>query len=139
MFVDTVSIGKIYPYIDTEIINGNPSSHTFRDTSNVYSTLLVHLGRRLQRSLQDGRLSVVCPSSIHIFDQLYLHGLPASVAQLDAGLAGDQEVVGSTPLGPKHSFVEIDHEIFSIVILSLQLIQEAQLSVFGKRNVHSTD
>ena len=32
-----------------------------------------------------------------------------------------------------HSFVEIDHEIFSTVILSLPLIQEGQLSVSGKR------
>ena len=29
--------------------------------------------------------------------------------------------------------VEIDHEIFSTVILFLQLIQEGQLSVSGKR------
>ena len=32
-----------------------------------------------------------------------------------------------------HSFVEIDHEIFSTVILSLPFIQEGQLSGFGKR------
>ena len=35
--------------------------------------------------------------------------------------------------GRQHSFVEIDHEIFSTVILSLQLIQEGQLSVSGGR------
>ena len=35
--------------------------------------------------------------------------------------------------GPKYSFVEIDHEIFSTVILSLPLIQEGQLSVSGER------
>ena len=35
--------------------------------------------------------------------------------------------------GPQHSFVEIDHEIFSTVILSLPLIQEGQLSVSGER------
>ena len=47
---------------------------------------------------------------------------------------GDQEVAGSTPLrGRQHSFVEIDHEIFSTVILSLPLIQEGQLSVSGER------
>ena len=40
---------------------------------------------------------------------------------------GDQEVVGSTPV------VEIDHEIFSTVILSLPLIQEGQLSFSGER------
>ena len=32
--------------------------------------------------------------------------------------------------GRQHSFVEIDREIFSTVILSLLLIQEGQLSVF---------
>ena len=33
----------------------------------------------------------------------------------------------------QHSFVEIDHEIFSTVILSLPLIQEGQLSVSDER------
>ena len=46
---------------------------------------------------------------------------------------GDQEVVGSTPRSQQHSFVEIDHEIFSTVILFLPLIQEGQLSVSGER------
>ena len=36
-------------------------------------------------------------------------------------------------VGRQHSFVEIDHEIFSTVILSLLLIQEGQLSVSGER------
>ena len=46
---------------------------------------------------------------------------------------GDQ-VAGSTPRGGRqHSFVEIDHGIFSRVILSLPLIQEGQLSVSGER------
>ena len=35
--------------------------------------------------------------------------------------------------GLLHSFVEIDYEIFSTVILSLPLIQEGQLSVSGER------
>ena len=44
----------------------------------------------------------------------------------------DQEVADSTPpWGRQHSFVEIDREIFSTVILSLPLIQEGQLSVSG--------
>ena len=37
------------------------------------------------------------------------------------------------PLGWQHSFIEINHEIFSTVILSLPLIQEMQLSVSGER------
>ena len=35
--------------------------------------------------------------------------------------------------GWQHSFAEIDHEIFSTVILFLPLIQEGQLSVSGER------
>ena len=39
----------------------------------------------------------------------------------------------TVPLGWEHSFMGIDHEIFSSVILSLPLIQEGQLSVSGER------
>ena len=59
--------------------------------------------------------------------------MPALVAQLDARPTGDQEVAGSTTVGLATFFVEIDHEIFSMVILSLPLIQEGQLSVSGER------
>ena len=52
------------------------------------------------------------------------------MAQLDA--PSDWRPGGRGP-GRQHSFVEIDHEIFSTVILSLPLIQEGQLSVSGKR------
>ena len=41
--------------------------------------------------------------------------------------------MGSTPARLATFFVEIDHEIFSMVILSLPLIQEGQLSVSGER------
>ena len=41
--------------------------------------------------------------------------------------------------GQQHSFMEIDHEIFSTVILSLPLIQEGQSVVsFWRKNVHNT-
>ena len=40
---------------------------------------------------------------------------------------------GGRGRGRQHSFVEIDHEILSTVILSLPLIQEEQLSVSGER------
>ena len=64
----------------------------------------------------------------------------ASVAQLDAHLTGDQEVAGSTPPGRQHSFPEIDHEIFSTVLLSLSLIQELRRAVvsFMRKNVHNS-
>ena len=58
----------------------------------------------------------------------------ASVAQLDA--PSDWRPGGSVfnpRRGRQHSFVEIDREIFSMVILSLLLIQEGQLSVSGER------
>ena len=57
---------------------------------------------------------------------------PASVAQLDAPSDWRPGGRGFNPRrGRQHSFVEIDHEIFSTVILSLPLIQEGQLSVSG--------
>ena len=60
--------------------------------------------------------------------------LPASVAQLDAPSNWKPGGHGFNPRrGRQHSFVEIDHEMFSTVILSLQLIQEGQLSVSGER------
>ena len=58
---------------------------------------------------------------------------PASVAQLDAHLTRP----GGREFDPcqarQHSFMEIDHAIFSRVILSLPLIPEGQLSVSGER------
>ena len=64
----------------------------------------------------------------------YLQHMPASVAQLTAPSDWRPGGRGFNPRrGQQHSFVEIDHEIFSMVILSLPLIKEGQLSVSGKR------
>ena len=59
---------------------------------------------------------------------------PALVAQLDVHPTGDQEGAGFHPhwVGNILSW-RFDHEIFSMVILSLLLIQEGQFSVSGKR------
>ena len=58
----------------------------------------------------------------------------ASVAQLDAPSDWRPGGRGFNPRrGRQHFFVEINHEIFSTVILSLPLIQEGQLSVSGER------
>ena len=58
---------------------------------------------------------------------------PASMAQLDVPSDWRPGGRGFNPRrGWQHSFVEIDHEIFSTVILSLLLIQEGQLSVLTK-------
>ena len=62
-----------------------------------------------------------------------MQAYPASMAQLDARPTADQEVAGLTPPGRQHSFLEIDHEMFSMVILSLPLLQEGQLSVSDER------
>ena len=68
------------------------------------------------------------------FGQRILVLLPASVAHLDAPSDWRPGGRGFNPRrGRQHSFVEIDHEIFSTVILSLPLIQEGQLSVSGER------
>ena len=59
---------------------------------------------------------------------------PASVAKSDAPSDWRPGGRGFNPSrGRQHSSVEIDHEIFSTVILSLPLIQEGQLSVSGER------
>ena len=64
---------------------------------------------------------------------LTLHVL-ASVAQLDALSDWRPAGHGFNPRrGRQHFFVEIDHEIFSKVILSLPLIKEGQLSVSVER------
>ena len=63
-----------------------------------------------------------------VFDYMHLGG--------SAGCASDWRPGGrgfDPRRGRQHSFVEIDHEIFSTVILSLPLIQEGQLSVSGER------
>ena len=67
----------------------------------------------------------------HLFSSVTL---PASVAQLDAPSDWRPGGHGFNPVrGRQHSFVEIDHELFSTVSLSLPLIQEGQLSVSGER------
>ena len=80
----------------------------------IFSTVLLSLPQ-----IKEGQLSVS--------DEL------ASVAQLDARSTGDLEVVGSTPTGSATLFLEIDHAIFSTVILSHLLIQEGQLSLSNER------
>ena len=65
---------------------------------------------------------------------LYTGDSAGKVAQLDAPSDWRPGGRGFNPRrGRQHSFVEIDHEIFSTVILSLPLIQEGQLSVSAER------
>ena len=63
----------------------------------------------------------------------------ASLAQSDARPTGDQEVTGLIPFNVRQlCFAEIDHEIFSTVILTLSLIQEGHLSVYSERMCTNT-
>ena len=65
--------------------------------------------------------------------------LPASVAQLDALSDWRPGGRGFNPRrGRQHSFVEIDHELFSTVILSLPLIQKRAVVSSWRKNVHNT-
>ena len=70
-----------------------------------------------------------------------------SVRMMIIGLAGSDGCAsncrsGGREFNPRrvrqHSFLEIDHEIFSTDILSLPLIQEGQLSFSGERMFSST-
>ena len=65
------------------------------------------------------------PLTVHFLITYHCIGEPASVAQLDAPSDWRPGGRGFNPRrGRQHSFVEIDHEIFSTIILSLPLIQE---------------
>ena len=65
---------------------------------------------------------------------VHIYLKPASVAKLDVPSDWRPGGRGFNPRQSRqHSFMEIDHEIFSMVILSLPLIEGGQLSVSGKR------
>ena len=92
---------------------------------NEYSSDFLCLNEQLQH-----KHSVFCPSVHPTFS---LNLMPASVAQLDVPSDWRPGGRGFNPRrGRQHSFVEMDHEIFSTFILSLPLIQEGQLSVSAK-------
>ena len=65
--------------------------------------------------------------------------MPASVAQLDAPSDWRPGDRGFNPRrGRQHSFVEVDNEIFSMVILYLPLIHKRPVVSFWRKNVHNT-
>ena len=80
-------------------------------------------------------LTTYCISmSPSVLARFIKNAFPHSISQLDA--PSDWRPGGrrfNPRRGRQHSFVEIDHEILSTVILSLPLIQEGQLSVSGER------
>ena len=101
-----------YPYI---VFGGNPCR-----LKNVFDSSMVN------EPLGFEPLKFYC--------NLYSLKTPVLVAQLDAPSDWRPEGHGFNPhQGRQYSFMEIDHEIFSTVILSLPLIQEEQLSVSVQR------
>ena len=84
---------------------------------------------------KDGFLKIF--STVYLFHCIQYSrpgGERAFVAQLDVRPTGDQEVAGLTPAKVGNILsLRFDHEIFSMVILSLPLIQEGHLSVSGER------
>ena len=83
--------------------------------------------------MSGGRFSHVAACMISL-QQEFTFWQTASMPQLDAPSDWRPGGRGFNPRrGRQHSFVEIDHEIYSTVILSLPLIHEGQLSVSGER------
>ena len=81
-----------------------------------------------------------CGYSSEVPHRALLMSTPASVAQLDA--PSDWRLGGrgfNSRRGRQHSFVEIDHEIFSTVILSLPSADSRTAVVsFWRKNVQNT-
>ena len=93
----------------------------YGEISKIQLTLHISKSKGLSEILWD-----ICTSTYQIYRPRWLSWMRCPT--------GDQEVAGSTPAEVGNIlFVEIDHEIFSTVILSLPLIQEGQLSVSGER------
>ena len=93
----------------------------------------IKLFKRVNTILKQGISKSACASATGIKYKIRAMK-PASVAQLDAPSDWRPGGRGFNPCrGRQHSVIEIDHEIFSTVILSLPLIQEGQLSVSGER------
>ena len=105
---------------DVLLQQDNPRVHTCKVAMDVVE------GNRYELIPHPAFSPDLAPSDFFLF-------LPASVAQLDGPSDWRPGGRGFNPRrGRQHSFVEIDHEIFSTVILSLLLIQEGQLSVSGE-------
>ena len=94
-----------------------------------------HISQENKKNVTDPNVVLICIAKLPSqHSHLSTYDWPASVAQLDAPSDWRPGGRGFNPRrGRQHSFVEIDHEIFSTVILSLLLIQEGQLSVSGER------
>ena len=98
---------------------------------------MVKMLTTLVRTISNSQVILLKKCELHLQMQklfTFFQQKSASVAQLDA--PSDWRPGGrgfNRRRGRQHSFVEIDREIFSMVILSLPLIQEGQLSVSGER------
>ena len=87
----------------------------------------------MQLQVTDIQIYINCTSYVRRDSSEKQCKRPALVAQLDAPSDRRPEGRGFNPRrGRQHSFVVIDHESFSMVILFLPLIQEGRLSVSGE-------
>ena len=134
IFQENTCILKYHQIFKLVVVLRFSKGYTFKGDDSWFCSLLK------KNSLKGKNLLPFGANSFHLGLTLVAHldahstGNPASVAQLDA--PSDWRPGGrrfNPRRGRQHSFVEIDHEIFSTVILSLPLIQEGQLSVSGER------
>ena len=107
--------------------------HNVNGRSLTHAVFSIVLEIQIDRNVKNGGSSQKQTKNRRTDFSLYfmIAGLSGSV-----GCASDWRPGGrgfDPRRGRQHSFVEIDHEIFSTVILSLPLIQEGQLSVSGER------
>ena len=100
----------------------------FTDISEIFSEEAQEKESKFKKSIKS-RL-IVQQVRVYVCNMLLL----ATVAHLDAPSDWRPGGRGFNPRRDRqYSFKEIDHEIYSTVILSLPLIQEGQLSVSGER------
>ena len=117
------------------------STHSFRRKGadkpfpkNLSLSVTLKMGSRSPKSNKFFSMSQQYRCTNLVKAHPFILEMPALVAQLDAPSDWRPGGRGFNPRrGQQHSFEEIDHEIFSTVILSLLLIQEGQLSVSGER------
>ena len=129
---------KFTPHLKVWKLKDPQSSSHFQDVFNLHvSTSIGVADAAIWKNIKDWAAQdneEVCGTTQPHLWRCETWWWPASVAQLDTPSDWRPGGRGFNPRrGRLHSFMEIDHEIFSTVILSLPLIQEGQLSVSGKR------
>ena len=124
----TMASRKRFLAFDSSEDDTQPTTFTFKANENFAKFLVIS-------SKEDKPITSLSPFIIEKQIESLI-GTPKTGLGGSVGCASDWRPGGrgfDPRQGRQHSFVEIDHEIFSTVILSLPLIQEGQLSVSGER------